>query len=307
MGYKSDFISRKGKIELPGIRKNQHRNVCNIDYTHFSIVFSIDRMLPLCCAVNIDGRNFVQIKRTKDVWKKEISVFDHQIAESFYKETKLQFHKGHIVRRLDPCWGTKTQAKQAENDTFYYTNACPQHRKFNPKIWLELERAILEKGAVHKSQKISVFSGPILHYSDKPYIYKIDGRDIFIPSHFWKIVVWKKSNLKIYAVGFIQSQKEHIARLVNHGYKKPRVRGRAIDDYFENINFKNNAVYQVSIPVIEKIAGISFKKKGIIFPRVKNKSMELVVENDFSKAKSNDRFRSLTGKTKISISGIVLD
>lgn len=291
---------------MPGVDHKIHPSAKTLDYTHFSILFSPDRKLPVCCAVNIDGKNFVPINRTRDVWKKEPKVLNTQVAESFYKITNKEFHKGHIVRRLDPCWGDKSKAKQAEEDTFHYTNASPQHRKFNPQIWLELERSILEKGAVHSAQKISVFSGPVLHVNDKPYIKKVDGEFVFIPSHFWKIVAWKKTNGKIYAVGFIQSQKELIAKLIDQGYKRIRARGLAKDDYYENIRFKNNAVYQVNIPLIEKIAGISFPQMGIHFPSVKNDSMELKVKQDFPKATRAGRFRGPKGQAKISITGMIL-
>lgn len=291
---------------MPKVKVSVHPDCTVLDYTHFSVLFSKQRKLPVCCAVNIDGKNFVQINRSRDVWKKDTAVLNDQVTESFYSITNQEFHKGHIVRRLDPCWGNKAEAKQAEEDTFHYTNACPQHRKFNPQIWLELERSILEKGAVHAEQKIAVFSGPVLHKGDKPFIKKADEELIFIPSHFWKVVVWQKTDGKLYAVGFMQSQKGLIERLVDQQYKKPRTRAIAADTYYEDLKFKNNAVYQVSISLIEKLAGISFAKTGINFPAVKNNSMELTVKKDYSNAVRGGRFRSAAGESNIEIAGMNL-
>ena len=39
------------------------------------------------------------------------------------------FDRGHMVRRLDPVWGTEGPARLANADTHHYTNSCPQvHR-----------------------------------------------------------------------------------------------------------------------------------------------------------------------------------
>src|SRR5262245_57981505 len=45
--------------------------------------------------------------------------------------TLRMFQRGHLVRRLDPAWGTKDQALLGEADTFHFTNAAPQVGFFN--------------------------------------------------------------------------------------------------------------------------------------------------------------------------------
>ena len=45
--------------------------------------------------------------------------------------TLRMFQRGHLVRRLDPAWGTKPQARLAEADTFHFTNCAPQVGFFN--------------------------------------------------------------------------------------------------------------------------------------------------------------------------------
>jgi len=74
-----------------------------------------------------------------------------------------------------------------------------------------------------------------------------------IPAVFWKVIVWKKLNGKLNAVGFIMDQMEW----VKHKLKDPLVplAGRKKltglpDDYFENLKFNDNKTYQVRIPDI---------------------------------------------------------
>lgn len=303
MSYVTTFLNNI-EIKLPKINSKYHKNYCELNYTHFSILYSKDRKQPICAAVNVDGENYFPFDRGNDVWKHDQKVIGYQIAEQFYPKTNQEFHKGHIVRRLDPCWGNETISKKAEEDTFHYTNASPQHRKFNPKIWLELEKNLLEKGAVSLDQKISVFSGPVLNPIDKPYNNPLVEEEILIPSHFWKIVMWKKTNGKIYAVGFMQSQKEYIDKLVYQNVEKAVFRDH--DDYYENIKFKGDAVYQVNISLIEKVTGLKFQFEAINLPNVKNDSMQLIVEKVYTERDTKSRFRSETDNV-YQISGFVLE
>lgn len=264
------FFLENCEINLPQINsKNEfliNRKILN--YTHFSILYSLERKMPICTAVNIDGSNQIEIVRSNDNWIFEENInADKQIGPSFYKMTKKEFHRGHIVRRMDPCWGDKLIAEKAEEETFRYVNACPQHRNFNPKIWLELEKSVLEKGAVAHNKKLTVFSGPVLHNDDLPYYEKINDENIFIPFMFWKIVVWKKNNEKVYAIGFVQSQKELIYPHLNTSYKNEKIKSE-FDKYIETLSFKNNVVYQTDILNIEKITGLSFSLPNVIKPDI---------------------------------------
>lgn len=304
MGYNINFLPLEISLPQFDIDQKQLKRNTILDYNHFTILFSEDRKQPIYCAVNIDGGHFVQFNRSLDKWKTDDRITkENQLTNDFYKLTNAEFHKGHIVRRLDPCWGDSKIAKKSEEDTFHYTNASPQHRNFNPRIWLELERCVLEKGAVNQNQKITVFSGPVLSEMDKPFI---EDESVLIPSHFWKIIVWSKSNSKLAAVGFIQSQRDLIWNLVNQG--APFREDNEEFTYFENLEFKNNAVYQVSINLIERLTGLSFDFVKVYLPEVENEQMELKVKEDFEAAYEDGRYRS-DGDDKgyFDIEGLILE
>ena len=48
-----------------------------------------------------------------------------QTGEEAYADNDLD--RGHIARRSDLLWGTLTEARQANTDSFYFTNITPQH------------------------------------------------------------------------------------------------------------------------------------------------------------------------------------
>ena len=310
MGYLSTFHEGMN-IGMPLVDPNHPilKNNTTLEYTHFSILFSKDRKQPICTAVNIDGKDFFEIKRKEKSHKwlidtRTIISKNEQLGKEFYSITNKDFHKGHIVRRLDPCWGNDTEARKAEEDTFHYTNASPQHRLFNPAIWLELERNVLEKGAVAFDEKITVFAGPVLSPADKPFIKQVDKELIFIPSRFWKIIIWKKEDKSTNAVGFMQSQEALIDKWIDHGYGEERVRN-LLDDHFENMKFKNEAVYQVNISEIEKVTGLILELEGVTLPPVKSGMVELT-RGTKKNITYNGRYRS-TAKKSVSIDGMVLE
>lgn len=81
-----------------------------------------------------------------------------------------------MTRREDPNWGR--DAKRANSDTFYVTNATPQMQPFNAGIWLGLEDYALEH-AKQDEMKISVFTGPVLARDDPVFF------GVKVPVQFW--------------------------------------------------------------------------------------------------------------------------
>lgn len=241
--------------------------ISQLDYTHFSIWFSCERRLPLFTAVNINGDLYKDNPRQSDRWLKDSRLpYDVQTGDEFYTLTSGRFHRGHIVRRLDPCWGTEKKAFQASQETFYFTNSCPQHYKFNPRIWLELERNLLEKGSIAHGEKVVVLSGPVLDPSDRPFIEKEADRKLLIPMQYWKVVVWKKSDARTYAVAFLQPQPPEVWNTLDLSMGEPAV--RKLEDQFEKIKFKNGQTYQVPLAEITKITGLHFPFGHVVLPDV---------------------------------------
>ncbi len=306
-GYSSTHISRSA-LSLPKLSNNISRgNKLLLDYTHFSICVNKQRCLPYFVAVNIDGSAYKPSKRTRDIWSFDKSIPDEfQLGKKFYQNTDSIFHKGHLVRRLDPCWGKVNIRKKAEKDTFYFTNCSPQHKQFNPCIWLELEKHVLEKGALLGKLNISVFSGPILSENDKIFYKPIDNNHVQIPIVFWKVIVWKKSDNSIYAVGFMQSQWQ----LVKHYLREKDItkglkRARWDENSFENLEFKNKKTYQVPISMIEKYSGLKFSWPKVKFPFNKNRPNELkTIKKQYDTRSGRLHYRG--AKKVVEISNLVM-
>lgn len=154
------------------------------DCMHFSLAMSASRRFCRWVAWNVDGTTLSTQDRVDFVRDPEYER-DAQVGNEAYKNNRLD--RGHIARRADLCWGSPDEAKQANDDSFFYSNITPQHKDFNQSdakgLWGELENAILDSNEVDQRRQ-SLFGGPVFKDTDLPY------RDVLVPRSFWKIVIY---------------------------------------------------------------------------------------------------------------------
>ena len=277
-GYKENFLGSKFKIPFPELNDTQKTDLVRlpggkskIDYLHFSLIMCKSRRLAYFTAVNIDGTEWKSSKRFGDFQDDpRLKGNEEQLGRKLYDAAKSDFDRGHLVRREDPQWGSEALSRKAGQNTFWFTNCSPQHKKLNQKIWAELEANILHTGADLQNLRISVFTGPVLAKNDGIFVTQVEDKDILIPNLFWKVVVWTKSNGKAFAVGFLQSQEKF---LIEGGIIKKQLvanirslKKTTDEDIFEHLAFKDGKTYQVKIEQIEKLTGLKFNWDGVVRP-----------------------------------------
>lgn len=280
-GFDPYFLGKK-KLPLPTISKRKCAPMHNgggheVKYIHYSAFVHKTRRFPVMTAVNIKGDAYNAKKRVEgEPWAFSDQLPEtFQVENGFYGKDQNTFDRGHMVRRVDPCWGDDATSLAAELDTFKWVNCTPQHKKLNQKggVWYQLEQHIMEKGVKGKATAdISVFAGPVLADSDKVFKVKYNNAYLQIPVVFWKVIVWKKADGKYYAVGFMMSQWQFIKKKL---IDPPAVVKRAVqkaakatlaDNYFETLEFSDHKTYQVPISAIEQQTGISFRWTNVSFP-----------------------------------------
>jgi endonuclease G, mitochondrial len=145
------------------------------------------------------------------------STYETQNVPGFPTSTKMKrtlrmFQRGHLVRRLDPAWGTANEARLAEADTFHFTNCAPQVGFFNMgkgnpnqrgtgggKLWRAVENLILRNARTMRT-RLCAFTGPIFADDDREF------RTIQVPGRFFKIAVWADDD-GLRSLGMIADQR----------------------------------------------------------------------------------------------------
>lgn len=211
-GYEESFLGSDFRIPLPALGADAQKDVAELTgetgnilrYAHFSIVMNRARKLAFFTAVNIHGGQLQNVPRSSDKWYFDPRLKrEYQYGPELYANNELD--RGHLVRRLDPVWGS--DAERANEHTFHFTNCSPQHRHLNQKTWLNLEDYILSNAGRH-DLKVSVFTGPV--FRDDDMLYRNQYR---IPAEFWKVAVMVKDDGNLSATAYLQTQKNLIGDL----------------------------------------------------------------------------------------------
>jgi endonuclease G, mitochondrial len=204
-------------------------------YHHYSVVMSHSRKFAFVTAVNIDGHRRFSIDRDADRWAFDPRIpKDLQVGPPIYARNDLD--RGHLVRRQDPDWGAGLQeAKQANDDTFHFTNCTPQHKDFNrnPQTWHGLEDYILNNASSNQL-RVCVFNAPVLAADDPPY------RGIQIPRRFWKVVVTRTEDGSLHSSAYMLTQADLVVSLE------------------EEFEFGPYKTFQVPIETIETASNLDF-------------------------------------------------
>jgi len=229
-GYDPKFLGSAFEVAVPKYANGEKLSQV-LKYTHFSLQMNLERKMAAYTAVNINGKRLLWLSRNGEKWYTDPRT-NAQTDPNIYYDNDLD--RGHQVRRLDPVWGSDEEAKRANEDTFHYTNACPQHKDFNQKTWNDLEDYILDNAGAH-DLKVTVFTGPVLREDDREY------RGYKLPREFWKVVAIVREQdgtKKLSATAYLLSQANMLTDL--------------------EFAFGEFKTYQVLVSYIEKITGLDF-------------------------------------------------
>lgn len=208
-GFDADFLSEA--VPTPSLSGDlvsdtfEYQGSQLLHYTHFSVCQSKSRRLPRFVAWNINGAEMKSVSRNGIAFKLDPRVPDEfQAGDELYKNNP--YDRGHIARRADLTWGSLSEARRANVDSFFFTNITPQHESFNQSgkrgIWGELENAIMEDVEV-EDLRVSVMAGPIFKQNDPKH------RNVKIPRDFWKLIAFRDTaddQFKVAAYVLTQSE-----------------------------------------------------------------------------------------------------
>lgn len=267
LGYDENILGRGPKVPFPTLTEKAKKNalldengqVKFAHHLHFSLVTNKVRRLALVTANGIKGDCWHDVPRPdSDIWQPDPKIDPaYQILGDFYKGNG--WDRGHLVRCADVAYGeTHEEALEASRATFIYSNAAPQHAKFNQDEWAVLETSILDFARKHKIP-VAVFTGPVFGNWD---VFS-ERTGIKIPQSYWKVIalIHPESKAPV-STAFLMNQTEMWAD--KDGYK-----------------FIELCLYQVMVKRVECLTGLDFgelKQWDVLL----KKSCDLLWFNSFS-------------------------
>lgn len=284
-GYRQSFLGKNYYVPLPELSEKLKSKVVRqkkndsfvVRYARHSIIQHKERKFPILSAAMIDGRKLKKITRTtlfpngKDNWKKDKRIgYNYQWGKELYTFPDSDFDIGHLTKREDVQWGeTYKEAKEHAQMTFYFTNAVPQCSKVNQGIWRKLEDYILKKEIVANNLKCSLFTGAVLKEDDPFFIHEIRGKQLQLPTLFWKVIYYINADAKLCRVGFLVGQK----RLLEEANIVLKSRGIIENPLF--MDFSKADVHQVEVSLIEELTDMTFAPALDIFKDNRTKTSVL--------------------------------
>jgi endonuclease G len=248
-GYDTGFLDLPVPLPQPSPALQAQATVPALPYQHFSILLNPARRLAWWAAVNIDGRQERHLgdRKRDEWWFDERTAQTVQVGGTFYAGSGFQ--RGHLVRRLDPAWGTSNeQSGRGEADTFHWTNCAPQMRELNTDWWLQIENHVLATANAN-DQKVSVFSGCLFDEDDPLY------RGVQIPLAFWKVAAWAvqtDAGPALRSLAFLVKQNDAVAALLK---KRGAVKPQATD--FDDVPAAIEG-YQTTVAELQKLTAFRF-------------------------------------------------
>ena len=167
-------------------------------------------------------------QRAKEVFHEDEQVGASRATDWDYYNSR--YDRGHMCPAGDNKWD-----EQAMNQTFLFTNICPQNHGLNKYEWNDLE--IMCRDWARQYGAVDIVCGPIYYGQGEQ---KTVGKNrVWVPDAFFKVVLCRQGQPK--AIGFIyrnEGRKQHLADAVHTVDEIERLTGidffPALDDDIEN-------------------------------------------------------------------------
>jgi endonuclease G, mitochondrial len=252
-GYDPKFLGGKVIVHLPELSdalRNEAApllqpkgvNVFELRYDGYTVVMSRNRRWAMYSAANVRASQRFILSGRKDRWLVDPRIsLHHQVGDYYYKGNK--FDRGHLTRREDMEYGTGASSAIARADeTCYFTNATPQHSKFNQNrtLWQGIERYLLEESIEAGNYNSQIVTGPVLSEDDP--VYDRD-KSVQYPVLFWKVISTLRADKSLFATAYLLDQSDVIDQFGIESTEVP---------------FGAYKTFQVPITEIERLTGLAF-------------------------------------------------
>ncbi len=196
-----------------------------VDHVGFALGYSKAHLQPRWVAYRLTKEQLSNVvsERSQNYFQ-DRQCFPGLVATPDYK--RLECDLGHMAPAGDMKWSA-----QAELESFYFSNICPQRQGFNRGIWKVLEGVV--RGFSFSEGRIFVVTGPVLS-SKIATPDSSSGRPLIpIPEYFYKVVFDETPPKKM--IGFVIPHKEGLHGVRNYACNVDHVEMLTGLDFFKEI------------------------------------------------------------------------
>lgn len=170
----SNRIPSSKDLEIPTLLTPRQQQI--IRHTGYTVSYNKDTKLP----------NWVSYELTRAETKGKEKRSNRFIADPLVKGaiatnadyTRSGYDKGHMAPAADMKW-----SPVAMNESFYFSNMCPQHPQLNRRGWKKLEDKIRDWAVADSA--IIIICGPVIKKQPKT----IGKNKVIVPQQFFKVIL----------------------------------------------------------------------------------------------------------------------
>lgn len=201
VSYPEDVHKR---LELPRLSQDKGQYFVSHkvgDEVNYSLEYDADKHHARWVAFTFDDENSRDRVSRMDTWQ-----WDPQLPERLSTERDFKgsgYSRGHLVASED-----RVATKEANKQTFYYSNISPQLKEHNAGIWKRLEEKVRAWGRDSQMRRVlyvakggTIAEGQI---QDK----RLKGK-IVIPKYYWMALLLEDHEGNYHAIGFLTEHRDY--------------------------------------------------------------------------------------------------
>lgn len=174
-GMEKQAIEVAEDLEIPVMKGNVHSQT--IKYMGFTLSYNSSTRLPDWVAWELTSEEVEGENPRKDRFRQDPQVLGPQGDKADYKHSG--WDRGHMAPAGDFKWNV-----DAMDETYYFTNICPQNTQLNTGDWKELEEQCSRWAK--KYGNIYIVCGPVVGKNRHGHL---GENEIVIPDKFYKVVL----------------------------------------------------------------------------------------------------------------------
>lgn len=153
------------------------------------------------------------------------------------------YERGHICASED-----RVYSREANDQTFYYTNMSPQVHGFNSGLWLDLEGVVRKWGrSCTASDTMYVVKGGTIDKEEQIIKYINNDRSKPVPKYYYMAVLFKKAeSFKAIAFWLEHTDKPKSTKLVDYALSIDELEEKTGIDFFPALNDKLENVIEAT-------------------------------------------------------------